>query len=250
MMVLTVSAAYGQHRSQKQSVTKQHQEQPHKPGRSNGSMSRQHSQGGPAHRPGGSSRGSVSHGGYSQRGSHRGAHRGGIRVEIACVDEWQDLWNGCHVRLDLVGQVSVYDNRDNRIIWGDEIYLLPNGNYKVRRGSLWRIYERDGDMTFISGDEIQYWPSGYYCVRFGSLWRVYDPKGDQVFGISSRNYIEQLWNGCFLYEQGGNYYVADRKGDRIFGVWGESVELMNNGLFRCLRSGHYYYYDEDGNQRM
>lgn len=144
----------------------------------------------------------------------RGRNRTPVRREVACVEEWQYLWNGCHVRL-LLDQIYVYDDRDDRIVGGDEVYLLPNGNYKVLKGGFWRIYDRKGDMTFISGDEIRYWHPGYYAVRSAGSW-----------------------------------HVCDSKGDRIFGVWGDSVELMGNGIFRCSRGGHYYYYDSEGNQRM
>ena len=215
LLVLTASGAYGQHYDGRQKKDEHRKEQSHKPSNKkiqskHGSDDRrmQRHDEGPA-------RASHSRGDrHVGEARHGNAHRGPAHREIACVEEWQQLWNGCHVRI-IGSQVYVYDDRDDRIIGGDEVYLLPNGKYKVRKGSYWRIYEKNGDMTFVSGDEIRYWHPGYYAVRSGGSW-----------------------------------HVCDAKGDRIFGVWGDSVELMDNGIFRCSRGGHYYYYDSEGNQRM
>ena len=197
LLATVAGSAYGQHYDGRLRKDEHRKEQTHKPSRKKVQ---------PKHGPGDKH---MRHdAGYSRGGKH------GIRREVACVEEWQYLWNGCHVRL-LLDQVYVYDDRDNRIIGGDEVYLLPNGKYKVRKGSYWRIYEKNGDMTFVSGDDIRYWHPGYYAVRSAGSW-----------------------------------HVCDAKGDRIFGVWGDSVELMDNGIFRCSRGGHYYYYDSEGNQRM
>jgi hypothetical protein len=43
--------------------------------------------------------------------------------------------------------------------------------------------------------------------------------------------------------------VADASGDRISGIWGDHVELMDNGMYRCTRNGRNYFYDERGNER-
>ncbi|MDT3366732.1 MAG: hypothetical protein LIQ26_05625 [Bacteroidota bacterium] len=193
LLVLTASGAYGQHHEGRHRKDEHRKEQSHKPSKKKVE---------PRHR-------SDRHGSPA-----RGSFSRNIRREVACDEEWQMLWNGCHVRL-IMDWVYIYDDRDNRILSGDEIYLLPNGNYKVRKGDFWRVYDRKGDMTFISGDEIRYWHPGYYAVRSGGSW-----------------------------------HVCDANGDRIFGVWGDSVELMGNGIFRCSRGGNYYYYDKDGNQRM
>lgn len=168
--------------------------------------------------------------------------------EVPCTQEWQELWNGCHVRL-IGNRVCIYDDRDDRIISGEAVSLMPSGDYKVRLGDYWRIYTSRGDWTAIYGTEIYAWEHGFYCVRQSDMWRVYTRDGDRLM-IWSREHISQLWNGCFLYEQGGKYYVADEKGDRIFNVWGDSVDLMDNGLFRCSRGGRYYYVDREGNSRM
>ena len=198
LLATLAGSAYGQHYDGRPRKDEHRKEQSHKPSKKKVE---------PKHRPDkhdGPARDVRSHGGFSRS----------VRREVPCDEEWQMLWNGCHVRL-IMDWVYIYDDRDNRILSGDEIYLLPNGNYKVRKGSFWRIYDRKGDMTFVSGDEIRYWHPGFYAVRSGGSW-----------------------------------HVCDAKGDRIFGVWGDSVELMGNGIFRCSRGGHYYYYDKDGNQRM
>ena len=162
------------------------------------------------------------HHGKKHKGPHnfvKPENHGGPRVdfrrEVYCNEDWQELWNGRHVRLKM-NQVWIYKRNGDDLLHGDEVILLPLGSYCVRRGDLWHIYDEDGD------------------------W---------LTGISSPRVIEQLWNGCYLYERGGRYYVADERGDRIFNVWGEWVELMDNGLFRCHRNRRNYYYDKFGNQR-
>lgn len=103
-----------------------------------------------------------------------------MRVEVLCVRDRQELWNGCHVRVNQFG-VSVLDRRNHRIVKGEEVILLASGDYKVRNGGFWRVY-------------------------------------------------------------------TDR-GDRLGNVWGDSVELLHGGLYRCLRAGNLHYYDLDGVER-
>lgn len=110
----------------------------------------------------------------------RGRHRHGRRADILCVRDWQQLWNGCHVRVTQFG-VSILDRRDRRILRGDEIILLSSGDYKVRSGGFWRIH--------------------------------------------------------------------NERGDRLVNVWGDSVELMRDGLYCCIRAGITHYYDLNGNER-
>ena len=109
----------------------------------------------------------------------RGRHRPG-RADILCIRDWQQLWNGCHVRVNQFG-VSILDRRDRRIIRGDEVILLASGDYKVRSGGFWRVY--------------------------------------------------------------------DERGDRLGNIWGDSVELLRDGIFCCIRAGITHYYDLDGNER-
>ena len=133
--------------------------------------------------------------------------------DIPCTYEWQELWNGCHVRLSEF-RVNILDRDGSRVVSGEEVVLLGNGSYLVRNGDIWRIYDWRGGFTTISGHEIHLWPNGLYLVRFSSSWRVFNPRGD-----------------------------------RLTNVWGDRVELMANGLIRCKRAGRYFYYDEAGNER-
>ena len=103
-----------------------------------------------------------------------------MRSEIRCAHDWQELWNGCHVRVKL-DRIYVYNYHDDRILWGDEVILLPSGCYKVRNGNFWHVHARNGD--------------------------------------------------------------------RINNLWGDAIDLMSNGLFRCFRAGRFFYYDERGNER-
>ena len=136
------------------------------------------------------------------------------RQLVYCTEDWQELWNGRHVRIK-GGKVRICKRNDDVLLKGDEVILIYSGNYLVRNGSDWRVYDEDGDRTFIHGREILVWPDEYYCVRqTDDRWRVYD-----------------------------------RNGDSVFNVWGEEIELMHNGLFRCVKNGRVYFYDKDGNQR-
>ena len=135
------------------------------------------------------------------------------RAEVRCVKDWQELWNGRHVRL-LNGRVSVLEYDGDTVVRGDEVVLLSNGCYKVRTGDIWRVYDSHGSTTSISGHEIIAWPNGLYCVRFSDFWRVYDEDGD-----------------------------------RLTNVWGDSVELYGRNLIHCRRSGRSFYYDFHGNER-
>ena len=136
-----------------------------------------------------------------------------FRGDVNCVGDWQELWNGCHVRL-IVGKVRICNYDGDMVLQGDEVVLLSTGCYLVRNGDLWHIHERNGDRTMIHGSEIICWPDEFYCVRLGDQWHVYDYKGD-----------------------------------RLFNVWGHEVVRMDNGLFRCRRNDRYYYYDIHGDER-
>lgn len=147
---------------------------------------------------------------------HRKPERPGGRVrqtDTPCVREWQELWNGCHVRLGEF-RVKVVDREGSTVVSGEEIVLLRNGDYLVRNGDIWRVHDWRGGHTSISGHEIELWSNGLYLVRFSSSWRVYTPEGD-----------------------------------RLVNVWGDRVQLMRNGLIRCERGGRLYYYDDRGHER-
>lgn len=200
---------------------------------------------------------SAQHYGYSGHQRHQAPYRQAphhqapayghnLRPEVACLHDWQNLWNGCHVRLK-GGKVYVYERDGDRVVYGDEIILLPTGFYKVRKGYDWRIYEEDGDWTSIHGEQIVNFWNGCYCALSGGVWRVYDYDGDRL-GVWSQHRIELLWNGFYKYERSGRYYVADQKGDRIFNIWGDEVHLREDGIFQVRRGSYYRYYDLRGNE--
>ena len=109
----------------------------------------------------------------------RDHHRHGRRADIICVRDWQQLWNGCHVRVNQFG-VSILDRRDRRILRGDEIILLANGVYKVRSGGFWRIYNEYGDrLGNVWGDSIELTRDGLFlCIRAGNH-HYYDIDGHE-----------------------------------------------------------------------
>ena len=70
-----------------------------------------------------------------------------------CTEHYQDLRNGCQVRLS-GRKVYIYRNGYS-ILYGDEINLLYNGYYRVRRGNTWYLADEDGDLVDgIYGKEI------------------------------------------------------------------------------------------------
>ena len=163
LLATLAGSAYGQHYDGRPRKDEHRKEQSHRPSKKKVE---------PKHRPDrhdGPARGVRSHGGKHD-----------VLRDVACVGDWQELWNGCHVRLK-TDRVHIYTHDGDRLLSGDAIVLLWNGCYKVRVGDFWHVH--------------------------------------------------------------------DRKGDRIFNVWGDSVELMRNGIFRCYRNGRYYYYDSHGDQR-
>ena len=106
-------------------------------------------------------------------------HRHGKRADVLCVRDWQELWNGCHVRVNQFG-VSVKDRRDNRIVKGEEVILLASGDYLVRNGGFWRVYTEYGDrLGNVWGDSVELTRSGLFrCVRAGNVhW--YDLDGNE-----------------------------------------------------------------------
>lgn len=145
-----------------------------------GAMGQQHHHGNPAHREvrHHDNRGHDRH--HHDRHHHDRHHRPGERVPVLCIRDWQELWNGCYVRINQFG-VSVLDRRDRRIVRGEQVILLPTGDYLVKSGHFWRVYTAYGDL--------------------------------------------------------------------LAHVWGDSVELMPDGLFRCIRSGNVHWYDLAGHEQ-
>ena len=103
------------------------------------------------------------------------------RADIRCNQDWQELWNGCHVRIKL-DHIYIYDRYDTKVLSGEDVTLLRNGYYKVYNGAFWHVHAPNGE--------------------------------------------------------------------RVSSIWGDRIELMSNGVFRCYRAGRYVYYDPDGRERQ
>ena len=117
------------------------------------------------------------HSGHHPRGHNNG--RGRMSAVIPCTYDWQELWNGCHVRVKL-DRISIYTGTDERIIWADEVFLLPSGYYKVRNGEFWYIHSQTGErVNNIWGDAVDVMPNGLFrCSRAG-IFLYYDAQGNE-----------------------------------------------------------------------
>ena len=150
----------------------------------------------------------------NRHSNHNGRGRGyNVPEELECLYEWQELWNGCLVRL-LGDRVQIVNRRGDTVVSGDRVFLTSNGRYEVKNGGVWSVRDADGGFTTLSGMDIFYWSEGFYGIKVGSFWRLYDEDGDFV----------------------GN-------------IWGEHLTLYQNNLIRAERNGRYYYYDYEGNER-
>ena len=156
-----------------------------------------------------------------------------------CTEHYQDLRNGCQVRLS-GRKVYIYRNGYS-ILYGDEINVLYNGYYRVRRGNTWYLADEDGEL--VSGKEILYYPFGYVTVqRSSGNWDIYHCSGSKVETYSYE--IPLLCgNGCFCVKHGKYWYAVDKNGRQISGVYGDQIILLNNGTWKCIR-GNYVEYVE------
>ena len=99
---------------------------------------------------------------------------------VFCVNDWQRLWNGYHVRVYL-DRVWVCNAAGDRILQGDEVILLPNGYYKVRNGEFWRVYTPNGDCVFeVWGEEVVLLEDGLFRCYRGGMYFYYDELGNRV----------------------------------------------------------------------
>ena len=68
------------------------------------------------------------------KGHRHELHKKGRHIrknpEIYCDRDWQELWNGCHVRISL-DRISILTQSGDRLIWADEVILLPSGLYVI-----------------------------------------------------------------------------------------------------------------------
>ena len=107
-------------------------------------------------------------------------HRHGGHGDILCTGEWQELWNGCHVRLKL-DKVYIYDRRGDRVLWGDEVVLLRNGTYKVYNGTFWYVHDADGDRIFnLWGDSVELMGGDRYRIYRSGNYHYFDWNGNEL----------------------------------------------------------------------
>lgn len=164
------------------------------------------------------------------------------RKSVACNEDYQDLWNGATVRVHS-NRVYIYENGSS-ILYGDQINLLYNGYYRVRRGNTWYLADPEGDLVSgIYGKELYYYPWGYVAVqRSSGYWDIFHCSGRKLDCYSyEAPYI--FWNGCFLVKQSSNWYAVDKNGDKIDGVYGDQVSLLNDGRWKCVSHGYVRYVD-------
>ena len=164
------------------------------------------------------------------------------RKSVGCFENYQDLWNGCYVKTS-GSRVYVYRGSSS-ILYGDDINLLYNGYYRVKRGNTWYLADEDGDLVSgIYGKDMRYYPFGYVAVqRSSGYWDIFHCSGRKVECYSYESpYI--FWNGCFLIKQGKYWYAVDGDGDKIDGVYGDSVTLLDNGSWKCVRGSYVTYID-------
>ncbi len=157
-----------------------------------------------------------------------------------CTEHYQDLRNGCQVRLS--GRTVYIYRNGYSILYGDEINLLYNGYYRVRRGKTWYLADEDGDLVNgIYGNTIYYFPFGYVTFqRSSGYWDIYHCSGRKVECYSDESPF-MFWNGFFLIKQGRYWYAVDHDGDKIDGVYGDEVTLLNDGRWKCVRGSYVSY---------
>ncbi|MBP5636617.1 MAG: hypothetical protein J6X25_03760 [Bacteroidales bacterium] len=162
------------------------------------------------------------------------------RKPVSCTDNYQDLWNGCYVRT--IGRTIYIYNEGSSILYGDEINLLYNGYYRVRRSGNWYLADPDGDtVDGIYGKQILYYPWGYVAVKRGSgYWDVYHCSGKKVDFYSDESPFI-YYNGCWGVIHGRYIYVYDSDGRQLDGVYGDQVSLLNNGRWKCVRGSYVTY---------
>ena len=162
------------------------------------------------------------------------------RKAVFCVEDYQDLWNGCHVRIKS-GRIYIYRGGSS-ILYGDEINLLYNGYYRVKRSNTWYLADEDGDLVEgIYGKDILYYPWGYVAVqRSAGYWDVYHCSGKKVDFYSEE--IPLIFrNGCWMIKQGTYWYACDEDGDKIDGVYGDDIWLLNDNSWKCRRGSYISY---------
>lgn len=156
-------------------------------------------------------------------------------------EDYQDLWNGCYVRL-INGKVYV-KNGSSTVLYGDQVGLLYNGCYKVKQGSTWYLFDENGQKVGgVYGEEILYYPFNYVACKKGSnLWYVYRCNGEKMSFYSDVS----PWicsNEYWIVQQGSKQYGVDRNGYKCSGVYGDDVS-MTNGKWKCVNGSNVRYID-------
>ena len=157
-----------------------------------------------------------------------------------CTEDYQDLRNSCQVRI-MSNRVYIYRNGYS-ILYGDEINLLYNGYYRVKRNGTWYLADEDGDLVSgIYGKSICYYPWGYVAVeRSSGYWDVYHCSGDKLDFYSDESpYIFR--NGCWKVRHGNKWYVYDQDGDQLSSVYGDKVSLLADGTWKCVNGSYVSY---------
>ena len=167
-------------------------------------------------------------------------HEVTTRKSVGCFDNYQDLWNGCYVKTS--GRTIYIYRGGSSILYGEQINLLYNGYYRVRKGNTWHLADENGNLVSgIYGKDLYYYPFGYVAVqRNAGYWDIYHCSGRKVECYSNESpYI--FWNGYFLIKQGTYWYAVDDDGNKIDGVYGDQVTLLNDGSWKCVRGSYVKY---------
>ncbi|MBQ3354796.1 MAG: hypothetical protein IJL04_01495 [Bacteroidales bacterium] len=157
-----------------------------------------------------------------------------------CTENYQDLRNGCTVRINS-NRVYIYYNGSS-FLYGDEINLLYNGYYRVKRSGTWYLADPDGDLVSgIYGEHIYYYPWGYVTVqRSSGYWDVYHCSGRKLDFYSDESPLIYS-NGCWGVRHGKYWYAYDEDGNQISGVYGDQMTLLNDGRWKCVRGSYVSY---------
>ena len=137
-----------------------------------------------------------------------------------------------------------YDPQTHRLRSDDSCPYSGARGYRVRRGNTWYIADEDGDLVDgIYGRDIFYFPFGYVTLqRSSGYWDIYHCSGRKVECYSEEAPL-MFRNGCFLIKQGRYWYAVDADGDKMDGVYGDSVILLNDGRWKCIRGSYVTYID-------
>lgn len=157
-----------------------------------------------------------------------------------CTENYQDLRNGCQVRIS-GRRVYIYENGYS-ILYGDEINLLYNGYYRVKRSGTWYLCDPSGNtVDGVYGKQILYYPWGYVAVqRSAGYWDVYHCSGRKIDFYSDESpYIYS--DGSWAVKHGSYWYAYDRNGKQLSGVYGDDLILLNDGRWKCIRGSYVSY---------